>query len=231
MLGIKDSDKPVSPAPNSPDIDVRWGYVVLCLLLLPTLILVFKHREVWYYDEAYYGLFSVSLFQNLMHSPMSWPTAMFHCLGGWQPALSWLGQFFVPLGYRLPLFQSALLLFVWITEAAAVALLFLALRRIFHNTLVALLASAAVATGPLFTGLAAYFLVEPLQLFAVVWLFALMAYRERMSGLVLGLQVTAAVTFGLLAKVSTPVFDFPCLFFVFLFLITEEARPWRDQPE
>jgi hypothetical protein len=201
-------------------MDARWACLALCLLLLPTLILVFLDRRAWPWDEAFYGTFSVSLFHVLVHSPLAWPSAMLHALGDRPPMIAWLGQLFVPLGYRVPLFQSALLLLTWIAQATSVVVLFLALRKMFQETPPALLASAIMATGPLFTALTTRFFVEPLQVLSIVWLFALTAYQRRMSRPVLFLQATAAVAFGLLVKTSTPLFAFP----IGLFLIGASIR-------
>jgi hypothetical protein len=201
----------------------RWSVPLLCLLFVPLFMLILLDRRVWPWDDAYYGEYSVWLFQTLVHAPLHWPEAMLKALVDRAPAIAWLGQFFVPFGKLLPYTQSGLLCSVLATQLAAILCLFALLKRLFADKLSALLSCCIAASGPLFTGLTYHYLVEPIQLLSVVWPLILCAYYQRLSRPVLALQTIAAIAFGLLAKTSTPLFQFPALLYLaYVFL---KGRP------
>jgi len=62
------------------------------------------------WDEAIYGKGSVELFYTLSHSPKRWLRLMLNILHEQAPGVSWLGQFFVPLGYLVGSIDVSLLL-------------------------------------------------------------------------------------------------------------------------
>jgi hypothetical protein len=212
-----------------------YAYLVLLLFFVPVFIVLLKDRRSWYWDDAFYGEFSVSLFQTLLHSPLHWPTAMVNALGDRAPGIAWLGQFFVPLGHMLPFVQSGLLCFTWITQVASTMLLFRILRKSFQQALPALVTCCIVASGPLLIGLTDFYLVEPLQAFSTVWVIGLAAYQNRLSRPILFLHAVSAVAFGLLAKTSTPLFQFPALLYLtFVFLrkrrrLAAEEKMWDSR--
>jgi len=87
---------------NSPLPDKFKPLVVYMLplaMVAPSLIWIALDHSVWMWDEAIYGKGSVELFYTLSHSPKRWLRLIFNILHEQAPGVSWLGQFFVPLGY------------------------------------------------------------------------------------------------------------------------------------
>ena len=79
-------------------------------MVSPSLIWIALDKSVWMWDEAIYGKGSVELFYTLSHSPKRWLRLMLNILHEQAPGVSWLGHFFVPLGYLLGSIDVSLLL-------------------------------------------------------------------------------------------------------------------------
>ena len=77
--------------------------------LISSLIWIALDKSVWMWDEAIYGKHSVELFYTLSHSPKRWLRLMLNILHEQAPGVSWLGQFFVPLGYLVGSIDAGLL--------------------------------------------------------------------------------------------------------------------------
>jgi hypothetical protein len=84
-------------------------YLVPVALISPSLIWIALDKSVWMWDEAIYGKGSVELFYTLSHSPKRWLRLMLSILNEQAPGVSWLDQFFVPLGYLVGSIDAGLL--------------------------------------------------------------------------------------------------------------------------
>src|SRR5437870_5531677 len=73
----------------------------LCLLLVPSTLVVLREDRLLPWDEAFYARGAVTLYDTLAHTPRAWPSAMKAALASRPPAIAWLGQLFVPVGIRL----------------------------------------------------------------------------------------------------------------------------------
>jgi hypothetical protein len=74
------------------------------------------------WNEAIYGKGSVELFYTLSHSPKRWLRLIFNILHEQAPGVSWLGQFFVPVGL-LGSIDTALLVSIILTQALTLLLM------------------------------------------------------------------------------------------------------------
>jgi dolichyl-phosphate-mannose-protein mannosyltransferase len=175
-------------------------------LLLPSLVWVLRDRSVWPWDPAWYGQISIDLWSTLTLHPSEWPNAMSHAFGIKPPAIAWLGQLFVPLGYRLHAVEPALLIGVVACQAATVALVYGSARRLGGGKAVACMAATLVASAPLFTAMSQAYFAEPIQMLAVAWLLFVMASAERWPFPLVVAQVVAASSLGMLSKLSSPLF-------------------------
>jgi hypothetical protein len=93
------------------------AYLTPLAVIFPSLIWIALDKSVWTWDPALYGKSSVELFFNLVYAPTDWISQMLDVLGGHAPAISWFGQFFVPLGYLLGSVDVGLLVFIRLTQA------------------------------------------------------------------------------------------------------------------
>jgi hypothetical protein len=120
------------------------------------------------------------------------------------------------------LFSSDLALVV------AFALLYAAgLRLTDGSRLTAAVGALAVGSAPLLVNLSHWYLVEPLQTLSVVWvLFAMVSARHWHLSLTAA-QLTAAILFGLLVKLSTPLYvAAPVAVALLLSFRATIERPW-----
>jgi hypothetical protein len=208
--------------------------VVGLVLVAPSVVWVSVDRSLWPWDEAYYGSGSIDLWATLRLAPGSWVNAMTHAFVIWPPGIAWIGQFFVPLGGVLGSDRVALLLSTEAAIAVALALLFTAGLRVSNGRrLVALVAPLAAGSAPLIVNLSHWYLVEPFQILAVVWVLLIMASAPKWHLSLTVAQLAAAVSFGLLVKLSTPAYvALPAAVALTLsFLATRDApggRWWLD---
>jgi 4-amino-4-deoxy-L-arabinose transferase-like glycosyltransferase len=180
-----------------------FAVLVGLALVAPSFVWLSLDRSVWPWDPAWYGQVSAELWATLRLHPGSWFNAMADAFGAKPPAIAWLGQFFVPFGYRLDAVGPFLLLSVVLCEAATLSLVFATGRRI-GGTLTGAVAALAAAAAPLAVATSHEYLVEPLQGLSVAWLlYVMVAAQRRRVSLTLA-QLAGAVALGLLAKLSSP---------------------------
>lgn len=176
------------------------------LLLVPSFIWIVFDDSVWPWDPAWYGEVSINLWATLRLHPEDWPSLMANAFGSKPPAVAWLGQFFVPFGYRAGNVELALLVSVVLCQIASVALVYAAVRRLTNRLAPALGAAVLLAGAPLFTALSHDYLADPITTTSVCWvLFVMASAREWRFSVVLA-QLTASVALGVLSKLSAPLF-------------------------
>src|ERR1043166_467816 len=98
--------------------------LIALALVAPSVVWAGIDRSIWWWDQSLYASGSVDLWATLRLRTRIWPDAMAHVLGVWPPAISWIGQFFVPFGGLVGSDDVALLLSVDLALAVAVALLY-----------------------------------------------------------------------------------------------------------
>jgi len=177
------------------------------LLAGPLIAWALIDRSIWAWDQSLYGFATLNLWATLRSDPDSWWTVMTHVLTGQPPAIAWIGQFFVPLRRIVGSDEAAMLLSSELILALAFALVYVASFRLSDGRqLVAFAGLLAAASAPLLVNVSHWYLVEPVQTLAVVWvLFAMVSARSWHLSLTVA-QLGAAISFGLLTKLSTPAY-------------------------
>jgi hypothetical protein len=181
-------------------------YLVPVALISPSLIWIALDKSVWGWDQAIYGKGSVELFYVLVHSPERWLRRL-NIPQAQAPGVSWLGQFFVPLGSLLGSIDVGLLISIILTQAVTLLLLYRAFRELSDgNTLIAITGCVAIGSAPLFVALSHHYLAEPLQLLAVTWFVLIMSFAPKWNRAFTVSQLLVATPVAMLAKVSSPLY-------------------------
>jgi hypothetical protein len=182
-------------------------YLVPVALISPSLIWIALDKSVWMWDEAIYGKGSVELFYTLSYSPRRWLRLMLNILHEQAPGVSWLGQFFVPVGYLLGSIDTALLVSIVLTQAFTLLLMCRTCSELsVRNELVAITGSLVIASAPLFVAMSHQYLTEPLQLLAVSWFVLIMSFAPKWPRTLILSQLLLATPMAMLAKVSSPLY-------------------------
>jgi hypothetical protein len=198
------------------------------LLILPSICWVAIDHSVWSWDPAYYGMAAGDLWAVLTQAPRHWPETMLQVGYSKAPLISWIGQFFVPLG-RLPgRAESALLIPVLLAQAGTLLLVFRTVRKFVPaSPAAAAIAMLFVGGAPLFISLSHHYLTEAFQGLVVAQAFYIAASAARWSRARLFGQLLLVAAGGLLAKISTPAFCVvPCAFAAW-FLVRGTGTPFR----
>jgi hypothetical protein len=190
-------------------------------------------RSIWAWDMAGYGIASVQLWASLRLDPGSWLSALTHTRVWRPPAIFWLGEFFVPLRHVVGSVQVALLLSVELTLAATLALLFVACRRVADGRALPALAGTLVPAGaPLLVSISHQYMAETIQTASVVWVLFVMVSARRWHPSLTAVQLAAALSFGLLTKITTPLYTAGPAFIAVVFAVRalgrrEQLLRWR----
>jgi 4-amino-4-deoxy-L-arabinose transferase-like glycosyltransferase len=158
---------------------------------------------------------------------------MTHAFGLKPPAIAWLGQFFVPFGAVVGRDALALLLSVIACQAASLALVYAALRRLAGDA-AAVVGALIVAASPLFVSMSRQYFAEPIQTLAVAWLLLILAAAAQRRPALTIAQLPGVLALGMLAKVSSPAYlAAPAVGTLFLVLLhwgrgPQRRPPWQD---
>lgn len=183
------------------------AYLVLVALISPSLIWISLDKSVWPWDEAVYGNGSVALFYTLIHSPKTWISRMLTVLNARAPGTTWLGQFFVPLGYLLGSINAGLLLSVLTTQTLTLVLIYHSVWELSgRKQSVSIAGCLVVGSAPLFVAMSHQYLAEPLQLLAATWFLLIMSFAPRWSPALILSQLLTATAVAMLAKASSPLY-------------------------
>ena len=199
----------------------RFTWIVIAVLLAPSLVWILRDRSVWQGDTAEYGTVSTDLWLNLGHSMRTWAKTMDIGLYFKPPGLVWAAQFFVPLHRVFPSLESALLLCILITQALTLLIVFrIGTRLIPGSRLAAAAGCVFAASSQLFVAFSHLMLVEPLQTLASAWAWYLAVRAPEWPKARIASHLVSVGVLGMLAKVSTPVyFAVPvayCCYYLFL---------------
>lgn len=182
--------------------------LISLLLLAPSICWVLQDRTVWPWDQAWYGEVTVELYYTLRHNPAGWLAAMAHSIPSKPPGLTWLGQFFVPLGKRIGSVDHALLLVNVLLQFITLMLIYRIGKALSpkQGRTVAVVGCALVAAAPLFVGMSHQYLIEPLQTLAVTWFYYCAIMSPRWGRLCILSHLVAATAVALLAKTTSPLY-------------------------
>jgi hypothetical protein len=197
-------EKKTGPSGNRKSIPLE--YPVLFLLILPAAIWVFMDKSLWKYDPLQYGALSIELYSRLIRDPSRWLADLFTKFPIKAPMISWIGQFFVPLGSLSGNISVGLRLSTVGVQFMALLLTYKAFKKIFPRKVLAIIGCLVIAGAPLSIGLSTKFWVEPLQLLAVAWFIHIAVFAPDRDGLHTLLHLMAASSFAMLVKVSSPLY-------------------------
>src|SRR5687767_7703275 len=134
------------------------GFTLSILSTLPSFVWIALDRRLWMWDQSFYAEVSADLYWTLTNDVAAWPKAMATAVALKPPLLTWVGQFFVPIGLATGNIEFALLLVSVLSHAATLLVVYAAARRIAPGSIWP--AAAAVlmtAAAPLFVGLSHQF--------------------------------------------------------------------------
>ena len=184
----------------------RVAYLLPIAMVVPSLFWIALDESVWMWDQSIYGTGSVELFYVMVHSPGRWLRRL-NIPQVQAPGISWLGQFFVPLGYLLGSIDTALLISIIMTQAITLLLVWRVFRELAdRNESVTSAGCLAIASAPLFVAMSHQYLTEPLQLLAVAWFLLIMSFAPKWNRAFTLSQLLAATPVAMLAKVSSPLY-------------------------
>lgn len=133
---------------------------------------------------------------------------MWKAFGSKAPGIAWVGQWFVPIGQGFGSIELGLLLSIIIVQFGTLLLMYELGKEFLPGGGFALLGCLLLVSAPLFVGMSHQYVVEPLQLFAVTYLYwiAVRSYSWR-GPQVMG-HLFLASGLGLASKVTFPLYCF-----------------------
>src|SRR5262249_17124152 len=182
---------------------------------------------------ALYGDATLRLWQTRLSGIGAWVHAVIHVLGGQQPLMTWLGQFFVPLRHLTGNFESAILFGHLVGAGGTLMLVYCIARRLGANRLSCLAGIMVCAGSGLFIGMTHQYLVELMQCLAAASCVAVAWGAEKRSTVRTLALVMAIVALSFLSKSSSMIFVLPMLTYiaVVLWIMRRKKRPafqWID---
>lgn len=202
--------------------------LAIVLISSPILIWAVFDRSVWPWDQAWYGHESVKLFLALQDNPGIYLDKLSSALQMKAPLIAWIGQLFVPLETYFATVESSLLFSLWLVSVLSLTFFYASIRRLFnsHGRSVSFFATFCLLSSPMFIGLHEQFFAEAYQTLAVILsLYIYVTWSER--SLVGNLALMAStLLLGLLAKISTPFYQFP----IFVLSLLELCKHKNNLP-
>ena len=197
------------------------------LLLVPSVIWLWLDHHVWDWDPAEYGYFSIDLWRILWTETRLWPWWFFHAVGPKAPTLIWIAHFLLPLRHVLGSAQNVFNLINLSFQWASLFLLWQCIHRVSGKKWLAYVMCIWIAGMPMFVGMSQDFLTEPIQFFAVVfiWYIAVMGQKWTACRLAAFLLIGGGLVLG--AKASTPAYCFvPGVYALWLLGKKIRERAW-----
>ncbi len=197
-------------------LDTRIAAAIFFFFVIFTGMLWLRvDQAVWPFDPAWYGEVSLKLYATIRDAPAEWWPGMMQAFGFKAPLLAWLGQFFALLQPLTGNYEDALMIVPLLASALSVVVVMITASRIFENSAgPAIAAGLSMTAASLFVGLSREYFVEPLQLLSVALFFLLATLRP--EGIALLLLTLSVAAFGMLSKVSTPLYVvFPAMIICF----------------
>ena len=208
-----------------------WVYLLIAVLLTPSVVWVARDHAVWPWDPSWYGEVSVDLWFLLGHSIRGWCGLMASGLYMKPPGIVWLGQFFVPLGQIAGSIEAGLLLSVLCTQFGLLLIIFKIGQQIVPDSRLVAVAGTVFTSGTsLFVGLSHQFFPEPLQALSVAWVLLIVVKSERWPKPRVVLHLAGALILGALAKATTPLYVLiPLIYVGFVLLRKEKTSSFADE--
>jgi hypothetical protein len=202
------------PAPtNEYQVEPGWSYLLIALLMVPSLIWILEDHTVWPAEQAWRGQVSVDLWYWLGHSLKQWSNTAANGLYANPPGIAWLGQLFVPLRGALGSAEAALLASILLTQFLMLVLVFRTGKRLWPDSRLIPVAGVLFASASqLFVGFSHQFVVEPIQALVVAWALYVVVNIPDWPRFRVVAHLAIAMIVGALAKAITPAYCLvPCV--------------------
>jgi 4-amino-4-deoxy-L-arabinose transferase-like glycosyltransferase len=199
--------------------------LIIAACLVSNAIWVLNDRHVWPWDQANYADWSVRLWQARLSGIGAWAHAVVGVLGGQQPLITWLGQFFIPLRHLTGDFESAMLFLNVFAAGGTLIIIYDISRRLAASGLSSLAGIMVCAGSGLFIGLTHQYLVEMLQCFTAASTVAVAWGVEKRSPVRTLALVLATVALSFLSKSSSMIFVLPMLAYIAIALWATRRKP------
>jgi hypothetical protein len=183
---------------------------------------------MWVSDACFYAIDALKLHQAWSRGVSEWWISMLS-VNPKPPVLSWVGQFFVPVGELIGNVDSGLLFVNIIAQYVTLVLLYHAFIQFFENRRLALLGCLIVAAAPVSFGISKQYYVQAVQLTAVAWFIYIMAHLRNWDGLYTLLQLITAGAFSLLTMLSTPLLCLMPAGAAFLHVLRTYRTPFKTK--
>jgi hypothetical protein len=188
--------------------------LVVAACLAPSVVWVLSDSHVWWWDQALYGEATLRVWQTRLSGPGAWPHAVIGTLGGQQPLMVWLGQFFLPLRHMTGSFESALLLLNICAAGGTLILIYDVARRLGAGGAAGLSGVMVCAGSGLFIGLTHQYLVETVQCLAAAAAMSVALDAEKRSRAKTAALVIGVAALSFLSKASSMTFLLPMLCYI-----------------
>ncbi|GBO52271.1 hypothetical protein APA_5361 [Pseudanabaena sp. lw0831] len=199
-------------------------YSTLFLLVVPSIIWAGLDQRVWPWDQAWYAQVSVELFYRLTHSPLEWFKDMIAAFSIKAPAVSWLGQLFVPFGQIIGSIEVGLLLSIVLTQFTVLLLTYHTILKLTNSRLISLICCLFASSAPLSVALSHQYLVEPLQTTSVSWTILIMVFSPQWKARRVLLHLISAISLGMLAKVTYPLYTFGSILIIVYYIFKKSFQ-------
>ena len=208
---------------------------VIVLLLAPSAVWIARDHSVWPWDQAWYGQVATDLWFAATHSLRAWQITMLHAIDMKPPAITWIGQFFVPLRSVLGSVENALLLSILVTQGALLWTIFKIGEAVSRSRFIAFTGVVFTAGTQAFVGLSHQMFVEPLQALCVAWVVYIAAMCREWPVARSIVHLASALLLGVAAKTTTPVYCLLFVIYIGAILLSRRSRPnfqseWRHWP-
>src|SRR5262245_922806 len=180
----------------------------MILFLSPSVYWVVQDHSVWPWDQAWYGEVSTDLWFTMINSPGEWWPSMWKAFGIKAPGIAWVGQWFVPISRTLGSIEVGLLLSIILTQFGTLLLIYKIGKELLPDGELALLGPLMLMSAPLFIAMSHQYVAEPLQLFAVTYIFWIAARVRFWPGTQVIGHLFLASGLGLASKVTFPLYCF-----------------------
>ena len=187
------------------------------LLILPIAIYIFLDAWLWPWDQALYGERTIDLYKSLRRdSFIQYINLFFNIMGSKAPAICWVGQFFVPFHKVFNNIDTALLLQILLLSFLTLVLVYKIVYHYYKSYFISFLTCLILSSNSLFLGLVHQYYVEIPQLFSVTLLYYFITKIKVWHPYTVGLNTISVICYGLIVKISTPLYMFfPSLYILF----------------
>ncbi len=182
------------------------AYLAIFFFLTPSVYWIAQDLSVWRWDQAWYGEVSADLWFTLLNHPAQWWPAMWMAFGSKAPGIAWIGQWFVPIGQILGSIEVGLLLSIIIFQFGTLLLIYKVGKEFLPDGEFAFLGCLMLLSGPLFVGMTHQYFAEPIQLFAVTYLYWIASRARYWKRTHAFSHISLAAGLGLASKVTFPLY-------------------------